>query len=956
VHNQAVGTSAEREKMVHADPHPAALGAAPGDGEGANRPQPGSLLGREPEFARIEEFLGSTGPSLLFTGEAGIGKTALWRAALRMATERGSLVLFATPAEAEAELSYVALGDLLADAVHDTTLALPLPQRRALEVALLLRPAQGSPPDGRAVALGTLATLRALAARRPVVVAVDDVQWLDRPSAAALGFALRRVDPHRVRAVLTCRTGDLAAAPRLEVSRAATRIEVGPLSFGATHRLLGQTLDMTVTHSTARRLHESAHGNPLHAMELGRAMQRSWPLPPDPFLPPQDIDDLVRGRLSRLPGSTQETLLLVAAMSRPTTELLSLALGADASEEVGRAVDAGLLSLSGDRLRFVHPLYASACYRAASPSRRRAAHGRLGMVAGDPEHRARHLAIAATAPSREVAEALDEGARHALRRGAPHAAAELAELARGLTGPDDEPARARRAHEVAAYLLTAGESAQARRTLEEEVARQPAGPDRARTLIALAAVLFEEDGVMAARRVARQAITEAGSDRLASAEGHLALVQRGELPAAEAIEHAQRALRFFRAEPDADPALLADALRQVSIASWQLGKGMPRDLMERAAAIESELPSLPPVAWRARTCMAECVKYLDSFEEADEVLRESERQAMQDGDVGSLSDIAGHRAELALWLGDWELAEQQADRAVRSARESDQRGRVGIAAYFRSLVHAHRGRGDAARADATACLEMGTSCDDVWDVALARSALGFLELSLGDPFAARDELEAVDAISESALLAEARQWRYLADYVEALVGCGELDAAGDRLARLERWARGMGTDWSAAMAARADGVVRGATGDWAGAEHALRQALGRYDALPLPFEQARTRLALGSAQRRARHRREARGSLQAAVTGFTDLGARLWAERARHELARLSGRPGAGGELTASERRVAELVAQGLSNSQVAATLVVSPRTVEAHLTRIYAKLQVRSRLELARRVGATTS
>jgi len=274
---------------------------------------------------------------------------------------------------------------------------------------------------------------------------------------------------------------------------------------------------------------------------------------------------------------------------------------------------------------------------------------------------------------------------------------------------------------------------------------------------------------------------------------------------------------------------------------------------------------------------------------------------------------------------------------------------------FAAVVAAHRGLEGEAREAAGAALAAARENEDRWSEALTHAALGFLELSVGAAADAAAALGRTHEYASRVVVTEPRQWRYLPDYVEALAATGQLDLAADRLARLEQWAAGAGTDWPAALAARARGLLAGARGEREQALAALEAAAARHERLPLPFDRARTLLALGAAQRRARRKREARASLEEAVAVFEALGAPLWAASAREELGRISGRSGARGELTTSERRVAELVADGRKNKEIAAALVVTPRTVEAHLTRIYAKLGVRSRAELATRIAART-
>jgi DNA-binding CsgD family transcriptional regulator len=555
-----------------------------------------------------------------------------------------------------------------------------------------------------------------------------------------------------------------------------------------------------------------------------------------------------------------------------------------------------------------------------------------------------------------VAVQLDAAAEAARARGAPHAAADLAELARALTPEADVPHRLRRTHAVAEYLVAAGECGSARRLLERLAAQQKPGAERARTLVALASVAYEEQGTAVMRTLLWQALDEAAGDQAATAEAHLVL-SRAEMPATEAIRHAEHAVAWFeRASPDSDSApeagrdKLADALRQLAVARWQLGEGISRELTARAAALETTLTRPPPVAWRAWACYAECVKYHDGFGEADRILAECEATAELEGDLSSISDLAGHRAELALWLGRWPEARAHVERAMEAARLAEQGGRLGLARCFWLMVLVHVGDVEAARAAGAELVERALLDDDGWRVALARGALALLDLSLGDARAAVTELRKVDGFfAANPVLTEPRQWRYLGDYVESLVRTGDLRLAADRLDRMVRWAKTTDVPSARAGTLRARGLLAQAVGDVSGAVDVLQTAADAYRALPLPFEQARTALLLGAAQRKARRRREARDTLERAHAGFVALGAARWIERAEEELGRLSGRVSAASRLTASEQRVADLVAHGLTNKQIAAELVITPRTVEAHLTRIYAKLGVRSRVELAR-------
>ena len=457
------------------------------------------LIGRQDELALLEEFLDGVpaGPcALLVRGEAGIGKTTLWQAGLGAARLRSQRVLSCRPAGSEAQLSFAALGDLLDGVLEEALPGLPAPQRRALKVALLLEEAEGAPPDPRALALAFLAVLRSLAETAPVIVAVDDTQWLDRPSAASLEFVARRLREEPVGLVLAQRTEGTGEAPLgLERALPAERLRhltVGPLSLEALHRLLRARLGTTYSRPTLLRLAETSGGNPFYALEIARALLRSGIEPTlGAALPvPPSLGELVWDRLAHLPARTREALLAASAQPQSTVASVAAALGARAgtSRVLARAVEAGVIAIEADRVRFTHPLLASVLYSGTPPEQRRRLHRRLAEVVGDPEESARHLALAIEGPDARVASALDEAAVRARARGAPEAAAELSELARRLTPSERAGDARRRTMQAAEYQLQAGDTARARILLEESVEASAHGHDRSEALFHLAEI------------------------------------------------------------------------------------------------------------------------------------------------------------------------------------------------------------------------------------------------------------------------------------------------------------------------------------------------------------------------------------------------------------------------------------------------------------------------------------
>jgi AAA ATPase domain len=345
------------------------------------------VVGRDSELRSIYAFLDApveAPAGLVLEGEPGIGKSTLWLAAVAAARERGFLVLVSRPAEAERAFVHVGLGDLF-DRVLDGVIGeLSPPRRRALEVALLRDENPDDVADHRALAVAVHDVLGLLSERKPVVVAIDDVQWLDPSSASALGFALRRLDA-AVRLVFARRL----EPSELEQAVDVERLPIGPLSVGALHRLLHDRLGTPLARQTLLRIHEQSGGNPFFALELARALDAEVdPLAPLPV--PEKLDELVRARLAGLPRTTRDALALASALGTPPEPLLERAgVAADALEP---AVEAHVIERGGGTIRFTHPPLSSVLYADLGARRRREVHARLGASRGRPRH--------ACAPSR----------------------------------------------------------------------------------------------------------------------------------------------------------------------------------------------------------------------------------------------------------------------------------------------------------------------------------------------------------------------------------------------------------------------------------------------------------------------------------------------------------------------------------------------------------------------------
>ena len=404
-----------------------------------------AVVGRERELDSLERFLDAVAKhpaGLHLGGDAGIGKTTLWKCVVAGARERSFHVLVSRPVESETQLAFSALGDLLEDVGGEPLSGLPEPQRRALEVALLRREAEGPAPHPRAVSLGLLGVVRSLARSRPVVVAVDDVQWLDRPSATALEFVSRRLDEEPI-GLLVAQRGDAQGDRLLDLERAlpegrVERLPVGPLDVDALDRLLRARLDAQFNRPALIQLHAASGGNPFFALEIARSvLQRDVPLTPGRPLPvPDNLRTLVSERLAGLSPSARDVALVVSVLLRATVELIELTAGGQGSfTGLEEAVDAGVLEVDGDRARFAHPLLASVLYANATATERRRLHARLATVLDDPEERAGHLALSVQGTDAAVAAELAEAAQSARARGAPDAAATLRRSPRAACAP-----------------------------------------------------------------------------------------------------------------------------------------------------------------------------------------------------------------------------------------------------------------------------------------------------------------------------------------------------------------------------------------------------------------------------------------------------------------------------------------------------------------------------------------
>jgi DNA-binding NarL/FixJ family response regulator/tetratricopeptide (TPR) repeat protein len=893
-----------------------------------------TLVGRSRELTEIDERLRLFPAALLLVGEAGIGKTALLHAVMDGARSRSWHVLSASPAEAEASFAFAGIGDLLrgeAESLH----GLPPPQRRALEVALRLQEAGSDPRDPQAVGLAILGVLTQKAQERPVLVAIDDVHWLDSASATTLAFAARRLDDARVALLLAGRS----PVTGLPIASIATdRLRIEPLTPAAIRELLSLRLGRDLARPLLLRIHGATRGNPLYALELARSLPPD--LPPDAVLPvPPELRALLGGRLQAVSPEVCRRLAAAAALSRPTEEIVG---------DVSEAISAGLVDREGDRIRFAHPLLASILYEELPADQRRRLHRSLAEVVPDPEERAWHLARGATPPDEAVAALLDEAAERAAARGAPETAAELCQHASRLTPPDRRQAAARRALNAAGHTWVAGDGASSRRILSDLIGSLEPSPTRAQARQLLVKIVDEIPETLEQLELA---IADAAGDlgQQASARNLLArqLTWGGDFDGA--MTQARKAAAV--ADEAGSRAELAVALAREAQARVCAGEPVPHELLARAVDLEHELVDVIPVADSPTRIRGVCAMWEDDLETAIACTRAVERRAADRSE--------SWRAIVLNTLAEIELRRGQTARALEHVREAEEIAVLWGVTHAEAsvlaagaLVKAVVGDVGAARAAAERALESMRPAGYDVIVRQAEQALGFLELSLGNPAKADAVLAPLlrrSGIGHPVAAAAA------ADEIEARAELGQIEEAEALLAELRAHVNRTGHARAAAAAARCSALILVARRKPDDAMRAAELALAASATRAEPLEEGRAFVALGVASRRAGQRRRARDALQAAERLFDGIGAELWAGRARAELARIGGRRSYGDELTPTEQRVAELVVTGRSNPEIAQTLFLSRKTVERHVSRILQKLDVRNRTELAAKLGRGT-
>ena len=910
------------------------------------------IFGRDLELTAMDQFLNSTPnwPSaMVIQGEAGIGKTTLWLEGVRRAEERSMQTLKARPAESEQKLSYVALADLVVGTFDEVGSTLPEVQQRALAGALV----RDETVDGTSAlttATAFVGVLAACAEKSEVLLAVDDVQWLDSASAEALAFALRRLPPkvgvllaHRVELGQELPLGLARALPEDRLLRIAPR----PLSLAALHHLVKFRLGTSLPRPLLARLADASGGNPFYALEMARALAPDGDLKPTQPLPvPRNLEELVRSRVETLSAPAWQLALAAAATSQPTRSVLASALPADADFGAAllEAEEAGVLSSENERIRFEHPLLASVIYASASAERRRQLHKRLALVVSDLEERARHLALCTTEPEEEIAAELEAAAALAARRGAPEAAAELFSAAKRLTPLASKEKLTSRGLGEAKALLAAGDIDGARKLASEAAATSAAGL-RAEAELILGDVDWIGGSWARAIEHLENAIAAEPEDPALAARAYPKLVNYTVAHApSEGIERAERA--FAALSSQRVPAAVASVAFDSYWAGLLLGRGVRPELLERWRELEDQ----------AGPESAKSVIPLIYFHSIDDFDAARNRHAVESewyrvrGEEGWAAERLAHLGFVEFRAGRWDLAERLVEDSCTAIAQLERPGPWTMPFRLRSFVDAGRGRTERARTTLLPLIDQANRSGRTSWEALFLSTLAFVEFADDDHAAVDAALTRMYRCTEDTGIRDLIPDRSEPLHVESLVALGEIERARGALDRLEERGHMFPRLWIDVTLPRARAIVLAAEGELEKAFAALN-ALDDAAAANLPFDLAWTLLVRGRLHRRAKQRHAAAEVLRAALKQFEQLGAPSWIERTRAELDRVGLRR-APTELTATERRVAELAASGLTNREVASKAFMSPKTVQANLARVYRKLGIGSRAELGARMS----
>lgn len=878
------------------------------------------------------------GAAGVIVGEAGVGKTALLR---RIAHRTAARHRWVGGLKTEAVVPFACAADLLTPLKHHFN-AVPLLQRRALEVAFAL--ADGPPPGTLAVCAGALGVLAAAGDDDPLVVFVDDLQWIDPESRQLLLFVARRLVTERVVILFAMRTevgedGLAHGLPELRLE-GLTPAECRQLARTSYPQLRERQLDGLVLatggnpHALLESLARWGPSEHTDCVAIGLEVRRAW----------QEV-------LAPLPASTRRALFVLAvgdSPGLPGPPIILEALGLSLAD-LEPAERLGLLRVSRDQLTLRYPLLRQVLIDATPLGVMRSTYQALAELAA-PEQRAWLLAKAAMGPDPTVAEALFAAACEARRRGGHPTASRLAKRSAELTAHADE--RAKRLLAAAADSLIGGIPTQTERCCADALALR-SDPEfvGSATVLRCRALMW----MGRAAEAADQLVTAADRMRAEEAQTAALLLREALMPLAMTGD-AQRCLQTARRSEQLVSAEEVSFHGKVMLASAYLFAGRFADGRARLALAERSLSAADSMEdGQTLVSLAQARSWVEDFD-AGLITRTIE--LLRNHGASALMGLAlAIRGELGIRSGRWVSAYADAMESLQWATELHQPGILGSALAVAARIEA--ARGDRAQCEerveqARAAGPSDPGCLGIYGAAV----LGLAALSHGEPEMAAEQLSAAWMDARDRGLGDPWVIPFVGDLVEAHVRCGSLDEGREVLTWLDATAETTGLAHVSALAARCHGLLAEDPADADVAFAAAREAHGR---CPMPFERARTLLCEGEALRRSRRLVTARFPLREAQLIFEGLGAQPWAQRAATEIAASGGRTHrhtdqalAGlDSLTPQELQIARAVAVGKSNTEAAAALFLSRKTVEAHLTRIYRKLGLGSRTELTRLIVA---
>ena len=916
-------------------------------------------LVRAAEGQRVRDFaraVRAAPAALAIQGEAGAGKSTLWRAGIEAAAAAGHRVLRSEPTASETDLSFAGLSDLLAEVLPLVEARIPGPQREALEIALLLRPAGEEPPTARAIGLAMLTALRGCLSLHPVLVAIDDVQWLDEASREVLAFALRRVPAGSLSLLVAARTGApadplTAGAPppssdwhELPAALpAAEMIDLAPLDMWQIQNLLPPD----VTAAQARMVARESRGNPFWALQISAS-----PGAADSQLPL--LARTLTDRLSRLLNAdAADALAVVAAAGRiEVAEVLAvLDHLADPAAAVDATVLTGVVVETGGRLSAAHPLIGAAAVESLPPGRRAQLYRRLAGVSANPERYAHFAALAAApGPDGAVAEALDAAAAAAYARAANAAAAQFATQAVLFTPEPDGDALDRRRIRAAELMFLAGDAARSLEHLEMLDIDQLATADLERALPLLLDMTDFAHGPAAATTIAAHAVEAAGRQRADPRRRALVLALASDatygIPGGKRKAAADSISCAEQVGAPADAALHR-ALINLFVAKLSAAEGSDTALLDRAARLEATLPAVR-LYDSADTYRGWC-RHTEDLDTARAALDRLVSRARDIGDDWALSFCLSYQAMTALLAGDYAAASEAVAASDAAARWYHWRPTMWFVEPRCELLIA------AGDLDAATGLVDDRLPDDVTASAARRCMGAYLRGKVsawrGDYAATIRHLEiAVRCAEQCGWLDPGIRGRADIQLAEAYAASGRPGDARLISARLGELGERLDRPALTGDAARIDALVAAAAGDLDAAAESARAAVTAHGSSPLRLELARSLLVLGQVERRRKARGQSRDTLRRAHDLADEMGHRPLLAQIAREMPRIAPER-SGRELTGTERKVAELIAAGATNRDAAAALFVSVRTIETHVAAIYRKLGVRSRAELARQL-----